>query len=293
MHFFLPTALLLLSLLATGAIPTGFQYQRIAARQAPNTVSSMYPNNQTASYNVTAWLVPITLAQAASMAGGKSLIRPTGLPGSFSITTSQHLMLIVGGYFYDIRQLNLLTVEQLSAIEIYIPWVDGNQDGSTPYLYNYKGYLDQLIPTLVGNLVQSAASVPGIFDPPHAAYKAIGSSSLSFNVDFGIPNILDGPGLTTPVFVSTFSPSTSTALTVPFMQSVMQQPMIRSNDPTTCTQTLYWFNETFANPFKVQGNLQTYSSLTSSTLSFTNAQGISGSAQWITPTQGYPCSTYA
>ncbi|KAE8224009.1 hypothetical protein CF326_g8104 [Tilletia indica] len=132
MHFFLPTALLLLSLLATGAIPTGFQYQRIAARQAPNTVSSMYPNT---SYNVTAWLVPITVAQATSMAGGKALIPPTGLPGGFSITAGQHLMLIVGGYFYDIRQLNLLTVEQLSAIEIYIPWVDGNQDGSTPYLY--------------------------------------------------------------------------------------------------------------------------------------------------------------
>ncbi|CAD6979644.1 unnamed protein product, partial [Tilletia controversa] len=185
MNFFLPTALLLLSLLATSAIPLGSQHNHLVSRQAPNTVSYMYPNNQTASYNVTAWLVPITVAQAASMAGGKSLIRPTGLPGGFSITTGQHLMLIVGGYFHDIRQLNLLTVQELSAIEVYIPWVDGNTDGSTPYLYNYKGYLDQLIPTLVGNLVQSAASLPGLFDPAHAAYKAIGSSTLSFNVDFG------------------------------------------------------------------------------------------------------------
>ncbi|KAK0547536.1 hypothetical protein OC845_004047 [Tilletia horrida] len=232
-------------------------------------------------------------AQAASMAGGKSLITPTGLPSGFSISSSQHLMLLVGGYFWDIRQLNLLTVQQLSAIEVYIPWVDGNNDGTTPYLYNYKGYLDQLIPTLVGNLVQSAASVPGIFDPPHAPYKAIGTSSLTFNVDFGIANPLDGPGLTTPVFTSTFSRSTTTALSLDFMQSVMQQPMIRSNDPSTCTQTLYWFNETFANPFKIKGNLQTFSSLTSSYLSFTDAQGISGTAEWITPTQGYPCSTYA
>ncbi|CAD6947746.1 unnamed protein product [Tilletia caries] len=247
----------------------------MVARQAPNTVSSMYPSNQTASYNLTAWLVPITNAQATSMAGGKSLIHPTGLPGSFSITTGQHLMLIVNGYFFDIRQLNLLTVQELSSIEVYIPWVDGNNDGSTPYLY-------------------SAASVPGIFDPAHAAYKAVGSSTLSFNVDFGIPGGLLGlPGLTSPVFISTFSRSTSTALTVPFMQSVMQQPMVRTNDLSTCTQTLYWFNETFADTFKVQGSLQTFSSLTSSAMSFSDAQGISGTAEWITPTQGYPCSTYA
>ncbi|KAK0518533.1 hypothetical protein OC834_007698, partial [Tilletia horrida] len=124
MRFLLPTALLLLSLLAIRGNPTGPRSGRLSARQAPNTVAAMYPTNQTGSYNLTAWLVPITVAQAASMAGGKSLIRPTGLPSGFSITTSQHLMLIVGGYFWDIRQLNLLTVQQLSAIEIYIPWVD-------------------------------------------------------------------------------------------------------------------------------------------------------------------------
>ncbi|KAK0526823.1 hypothetical protein OC834_004657, partial [Tilletia horrida] len=115
MRFLLPTALLLLSLLAIRGNATGPRSGRLSARQAPNT-------DQTGSYNLTAWLVPITVAQAASMAGGKALIRPTGLPSGFSITTSQHLMLIVGGYFWDIRQLNLLTVQQLSAIEIYIPW---------------------------------------------------------------------------------------------------------------------------------------------------------------------------
>ncbi|KAK0542385.1 hypothetical protein OC844_007805, partial [Tilletia horrida] len=199
----------------------------------------------------------------------------------------------VGGYFWDIRQLNLLTVQQLSAIEIYIPWVDGNTHGSTPYLYNYKGYLDQLVPTLVGNLVQSAASTPGIFDPPHAAYKAIGASTLTFNVDFGLDLSLGGLSLTTPVYTSTFTRATSNALTLEFVKSVMEQPMVRSNAPSTCTQTWYWFNETFANPFQVRGNLQTYSTLTSSTLSFTDVQGISATAEWITPTQGYPCSTYA
>ncbi|KAL9932098.1 hypothetical protein V8E36_009159 [Tilletia maclaganii] len=248
MHFAVPTIILALSVFFTGAFPSPFLRPALHARQAPNTVSGMYPTNQTGS---------------------------------------------VGGYFWDIRQLNLLTVQQLSAIEIYIPWVDGNLDGSTPYLYNYKGYLDQIIPTLVGNLMQSAASNVGFFDPPHAAYKAIGASTLTFNVDFGIPNPLDGPGLTTPVFTSTFQRSTSTVLTLDFMKSVIEQPMVRSNDPSTCTETWYWFNETFSNPFKVQGNLQTFSTLTSSTLSFTNAQGISGTAEWITPTQGYPCSTYA
>ncbi|KAK0518359.1 hypothetical protein OC842_007816, partial [Tilletia horrida] len=143
---------------------------------------------------------------------------------------------------------------------------------------NYKGYLDQLVPTLVGNLVQSAASTPGIFDPPHAAYKAIGTSTLTFNVDFGLDLSLGGLSLTTPVYTSTFTRATSNALTLEFVKSVMEQPMVRSNAPSTCTQTWYWFNETyvdealsldvlpadsgphvlyrFANPFQVRGNLQ-------------------------------------
>ncbi|KAK0518422.1 hypothetical protein OC835_007852 [Tilletia horrida] len=135
--------------------------------------------------------------------------------------------------------------------------------------------------------------MPGIFDPPHAAYKAIGASSLTFNVDFGLDLSLGGLSLTTPVYTSTFTRATSNALTLEFVKSVMEQPMVRSNAPSTCTQTWYWFNETFANPFQVRGNLQTYSTLTSSTLSFTDVQGISATAEWITPTQGYPCSTYA
>ncbi|CAD6939259.1 unnamed protein product [Tilletia controversa] len=290
---FSSAALLLLSLLATGATANSFERKHIAARQGPNTVSSQHPADQTSAFNLTAWLVPITRAQAASMACGKALLRPTGLPSGFPIKKNEHLMLIVGGYMYDIRQFNLLSIPQLSIVQAYIPWVDGNNDGTTPYNYNVKGYLGQLVPSLVGNLLQGANSQPGIFDPAHAAYKAVGSSTLTFNVDLGLPNLIDGPGLTTPVYISTFHRSKSTVLTVPFMRSVIEQPMIRSNEKNVCTKSMAFFNETFADTFHVRGDLQTFSTLTSSTLSFKNAQGISGTAQWITPANGQPCSSFA
>ncbi|KAE8218223.1 hypothetical protein CF326_g9221 [Tilletia indica] len=68
--------------------------QELASRQAPNTIYSDYPLQQTAAINVTAWLVPITKTQASKLAGGRTLLPPKGLPAGFSLKEDQHLMLM-------------------------------------------------------------------------------------------------------------------------------------------------------------------------------------------------------
>ncbi|KAE8226280.1 hypothetical protein CF319_g1096 [Tilletia indica] len=291
MRFALTASLSLLAFSALGFVTAN--PQELASRQAPNTIYSDYPLQQTAAINVTAWLVPIAKAQASKLAGGRTLLSPKGLPAGFSLKEDQHMMLILAGYYSDVRQLNILSIPQLSVLHMYIPWVQAVATSQTPFLYHYQTYFDQIIPALAGNLLQSANAKPAFFDPPHAAYKAI-ASDLSFNVDVGLlKNTIDGPGLTSPAFISTFQRSKSAAFSVEFMQSVMQQPFIRTGTKNTCTKQEFRFNETFANTFRVRGNLQTGADLTQSHFSFADAQGISGTAEWILPAEGSPCTEFA
>ncbi|KAE8270631.1 hypothetical protein A4X09_0g1722 [Tilletia walkeri] len=291
MRFALSASLSLLAFSALGfvtAIP-----RQLASRQGPNTIYSDYPNQQTAAVNVTSWLVPITKAQASKLAGGRTLLRPKGLPDGFSLEKDQHLMLILAGYYSDVRQLNVLSIPQMSFLHLYVPWVQAVATSKTPFTYHSKSYFDQIVPSLVGNLLQSSNSKPAFFDPAHAAYKSI-ASDLSFNIDVGLlDNVIDGPGLTSPAFISTFRPSKSAVFSVKFMQSVMEQPSIRTGTKKTCTEQRFRFNETFANTFRVRGSLQTGADLTRSHLPFPNAQGISGTAEWNTPSDGSPCTDFA
>ncbi|KAE8266276.1 hypothetical protein A4X09_0g6066 [Tilletia walkeri] len=296
MRFALTASLSLLAFSALGFVTAN--PQQLASRQGPNTIYSDYPLQQTAAANITSWLVPITKAQASKLVGGRTLLPPKGLPAGFFLKKDQHLMLILAGYYSDVRQLNVISIPQMSFLHMYIPWVQAVANSQTPFLYakgqkHYQTYLSQIIPALAGNLLQSANAKPAFFDPPHAAYKAI-ASDLSFNVDVGLlDNTIDGPGLTSPVFISTFRPSKSAAFSVEFMQSVMQQPFIRTDTKNTCTKKEFRYNETFADTFRVRGNLQTGADLTQSHLSFADAQGISGTAEWILPSEGSPCTYFA
>ncbi|KAE8209306.1 hypothetical protein CF327_g6684, partial [Tilletia walkeri] len=210
MRFALTASLSLLAFSALGFVTAN--PQQLASRQGPNTIYSDYPLQQTAAANITSWLVPITKAQASKLVGGRTLLPPKGLPAGFSLKEDQHLMLILTGYYSDVRQLNVISIPQMSFLHMYIPWVQAVANSQTPFLY--------IIPALAGNLLQSANAKPAFFDPPHAAYKAI-ASDLSFNVDVGLlDNTIDGPGLTSPAFISTFQRSKSAAFSVEFMQSV-------------------------------------------------------------------------
>ena len=72
------------------------------------------------------------------------------------------------------------------------------------------------------------------------AYKAIGEGILSFNADVGLlENNLDGPGLTSPAFQSTFSRSETATLPVKYIRKLMEMPFIRSHSKNTCTKQHY------------------------------------------------------
>ncbi|KAE8221596.1 hypothetical protein CF319_g5074 [Tilletia indica] len=280
---------LLLALSALASVTARAVSRDVGPRQGPNTVGASHPSDQTAAMNLTAWLVPVSKAQAQKLAQGRTLLRPTGLPSGYVLGEDQHPLLLLTGYYTDISQSNITAIPQLSEAHVYVPWIQAVASSQTPFVYHYQTFSDSLFASLLGNLFQSANAKLAFFDPPHAAYKPVGASDLSFNVEVGLlPGIL-----ATPAFTSTFRRSTSAILTTDFVDSVLQQPVIRSGSKDTCSKTMYLFNETSSNPFAVVGTLTTSSAFTIHPLSFEGAQGLTAAVQWILPPQGQPCTSFA
>lgn len=78
----------------------------LARRQAPNTLYASDPENQTASFNGTYFVVAIPKAEAQKMAGNRALLPPRGLPDGF-IGADKHPYVLTVGLFHDIRQETL------------------------------------------------------------------------------------------------------------------------------------------------------------------------------------------
>lgn len=76
------------------------------ARQAPNLLYPGDPVGQTASWNLTAFVLPISKSLAQSMSGGHKLLPPRGLPAGY-IGADQHPLILYGGLEHDIRQLDV------------------------------------------------------------------------------------------------------------------------------------------------------------------------------------------
>lgn len=130
------------------------------------------PTDQTGSLNFTTFILPIPLSDAFSLASPYNLILNHGLPSSV-IPSGYFPMQIVAGYYYDIRQRLLLgllplQVQQLSVVEVYLPFVDVLGGGATAFRRSVVTYMDQLIPALVGGLTQFHNAQLAYFDPAHA-----------------------------------------------------------------------------------------------------------------------------
>ena len=176
---------------------------------------------------MTTFILPIPLSEAFSLASLYNLLLNHDLPTS--VIPSGYIPLqVVLGYFYDIRQrlvLGLLPfqVQQLSVVEVYLPFVDVLGDGK-PFRRSAKTYMDQLIPTLVGGVTQFTNAQLAYFDPEHVvcsrsppfalsppvcsssypdsffrlspchqAYKPAGGITLSFAVAQGLINTVSFP----------------------------------------------------------------------------------------------------
>ncbi|KAL9938295.1 hypothetical protein V8E36_002918 [Tilletia maclaganii] len=284
-------ALLLVLFLTTAAVEA--KPVRLDQRQGPNTISWDYPNSQTAAFNMTTWLLPIPKVEAQKLAGGRTLLAPKDLPAGFHLKKDEHAILILTGMSTDSRIYNLLTIPEMSALNIYVPWVQAVESSDVPFSYHVVSFFDQITPGLAGNLLQGANAYPAFFDPKHAAYKAIGKGILSFNVDVGLlENNVDGPGLTSPAFQATFSPSKAAKLPVKYILKLMETPYIRSGVKNICAQQHFLMKDSFANPFRVKGQVNTGPALTGKHCTFPEAEGVSATIQWILGVDGHPCETY-
>ncbi|KAL9938294.1 hypothetical protein V8E36_002917 [Tilletia maclaganii] len=265
---------------------------RLDERQAPNTVSWEYPNSMTAAFNFTTWLLPVSKVDAQKLAGGRTLLAPKDLPAGFHLKKDEHAIMITAVLLSQVRQFNMLAIPRLSNLNLYVPWVQAVASSDVPFSYHVKSFQDQLVPTLLGHLFQDGNAYPGFFDPKHEAYKAI-ANGFAFNVDVGLlPNDLDGPGLTSPEFQSTFSRSETATLPVKYIRKLMEMPFIRSHSKNTCTKQHYPMKDSFANPFRVKGQVNTGSVLTGKHFTFPKAEGVTGTAQWILGVEGHPCESF-
>ncbi|SPO25391.1 uncharacterized protein UTRI_03194_B [Ustilago trichophora] len=245
-------------------------------RQAPNQMYIYDPTDQTGSLNMTTFILPIPLSDAYSLASPYNLLLNHGLPTSV-IPSGYFPMQIVAGYYYDIRQNQVLglvplQVQQLSVVEVYVPFIDVLGGGGTPFRRSVTTYMDQLIPALVGGVTQWHDAQLAYFDPAHAAYKPAGGSTLSFAAAQGIVNTLDGPGLVNPLFQTVFSRSPSSPISETTYRSILNQPYYTTAG-AGCNKATLYYNFTNANPSYVSGNAQTYVPITSSNTNYASAYG--------------------
>ncbi|KAJ1583045.1 hypothetical protein NDA11_005759 [Ustilago hordei] len=210
---------------------------------------------------MTTFILPIPLSEAFSLASLYNLLLNHDLPTS--VIPSGYIPLqVVLGYFYDIRQrlvLGLLPfqVQQLSVVEVYLPFVDVLGDGK-PFRRSAKTYMDQLIPTLVGGVTQFTNAQLAYFDPEHVAYKPAGGITLSFAVAQGL--------------INTSYYTTSGA---------------------GCNTIDLYCNYTNSNASFVSGNVQAFSPSISVNTNYATAYGYSAATQWVSPLSLAACSTFA
>ncbi|PWZ02180.1 hypothetical protein BCV70DRAFT_58595 [Testicularia cyperi] len=261
----------------TAALPAG-QLAEWMRRQAPNQLYVSDPASQTGSFNMTAWVLPIPIATAQSLIGTTSygLISNHGLDSSV-IPSGYHPLLVVPGYFFDIRQKELgllpLQVEQLSVVEVFLPFVDVLGTGKA-FRRSVVTYMDQIIPALVGGAKEFHNAQLAYFDPEHAAYRSAGGSSLSFRAAQGIVNTVDGPGLVSPLFQSLHSRTASSAISESQFQAMLNMPYY-TTPGFGCNKAKLYFNYPDADPSFVTGDAQVYSPILPSTSDYPSAVGYS------------------
>jgi len=217
---------------------------------------------------------------------------PKDLPEGFDLKDDEHAIQITAAYLTDYRQNNVLALREISALNLFVPWVQGVESSKVPFSYHVVTFNSQIIPALIGTLFQGANAYPAFFDPKHAAYRAI-PDGFTFNVDYGLfQNFLDVPGLTSPAFQSSFSRSESSTLPVEYVLEVMNMPYILSGSKTKCSKTQFLLKDSFANPFRVKGQVNTGSALTGKHFSFPEAQGVTATVQYINDAKSSPCASF-
>ncbi|CAO1626478.1 unnamed protein product [Jaminaea pallidilutea] len=278
---------LLASLTVAAVLPSAF-----APRQAPNTLYQGDPASQTASLNFTSFVFGIKRHDAEKLAGGHKILPAQGLPQGY-IKDDEVPVVFLAGLFHDIRQLTL-KIPNLNHGQLFLPFVDASDDGSTPFTRLATIYQSQPVPVLAGTLQQGVTLIVANFDPRDAAYKAIGGNQYSIGIDVGINNdgLLGLPLPDGPVFSAHWHKVGKPVVDPDFFKGVMQAPY-QHTYYNTCSQSKYVFNETFASPFSLVGDVQTLPPTTPSNGDFKNVAGFSQTVEWNNPPgPGQPCASF-
>lgn len=243
------TAFLCLLANAASAMP--------ARRQAPNPSYPSDPLSQTASYNLTAFLLPIQKSVAEDLSRGRRLLEPQGLPDGF-LQPDEHPLVYVTGLLGDIRQ-GPLHIEEILSANAYLPFVDALEDGQTPYTFDVVNLQNKLIPVLAGSLQQSINLQKANFNPDDRAWRDLDGGLFSQDVDQGIPkegNIGGLPVLNKPTVTAVWHPVDKGVAVVAdaFFKGVLSAPYIHTYSGR-CSKTTFDYGQAFAQPFYVKGDV--------------------------------------
>ncbi|KAI1334285.1 hypothetical protein F5Y15DRAFT_421028 [Xylariaceae sp. FL0016] len=221
---------------------------------------------QMSAHNYTAWfIVPFDKSVVASIVGKGLVPLPndtTMFPSGFP--ANQHPVLFYSAYLADIKQ-GPLEIPSLLNAGIRVPCVDQLVDGKTCFSYSVTGFIggdngqiiSGLVPGAVGTL-EGNTVYPGLFSPANAPYQDLGNGEFFTEVDNQIlPNPLSGPGIAPEAFALRFTKvgqNQTSLVTDRGFKFLLNQPLI-SNLGLTCANILYYFNQTFEEPFYCQGTV--------------------------------------
>ncbi|CAO1621719.1 unnamed protein product [Sympodiomycopsis kandeliae] len=253
----LPTTLLTLLAFALTTIVAS-PFNLLAQRQAPNPSFYHDPFSQTASYNLTVFVLKIDKGSAQKLARGRKLLPVQGLPAGY-LGEDEHPIIFLTGLLYDIRQI-ILNIKQLFAANIMVPFVDGSEDGETPFVFNSLIVQDQIVPVIAGALQQSINLQVANFHPHDKAWKNLDNDLYSQNIDQGLDvNLLGIPLPNTPLINAVWKPvdAKDAKVSSQFLKGVIDAPYIHTYSGL-CSKTTYDYGQIFAQPFFVEGDIEIF-----------------------------------
>ncbi|KAE8212302.1 hypothetical protein CF327_g4031 [Tilletia walkeri] len=287
------------------AAPTTTSRSNFAHRH--NTVHTRFPNSETASLNLTFFILPAPLALAEKVAGKNDYpLLPSfreHLPADVSATIGEgeHPLFVLSYYSTDVHYASVpFTLPELSSAQIFVGFVDCTGDGRTPCYREYAGYFDELIPALAGNVLAATRLYAGSFHPAHSPYGPLGSRS-SGRYGLKVSDVVGGllAGDDGRPFTSSFSfASSDGGLNGEVAQDLLDAPIVRSYDKL-CLKSTFLFNETSTPIRNIVGDIDVRSPLlpaqvlTDGQLSVKDVLGVTAAVQRALTTQGANCSTYA
>ena len=182
-----------------------------------------------------------------------------------------HPLLVQAGYQNDIRMTALnvapLQIASLMQGSIIVPYTDVIGDGSTPigvpvdfYIGGTNGQdLEAIVPSIASAVspFEGTTIFPATFAPNTEAVEGLPGGLNSIEVKpYLLPNTISGPGVYAEAFDMLYKLTQTSPYTAHTFHSLLNIPQLLNNKK--CQRNTLYFNETFAYPKMVVGNLTLY-----------------------------------